>query len=145
MKGYHQGNENPEMSVTITRQGIAKYAGASGDFNRLHVDETFARDAGHESVIAMGMYTAGIAGTMMNQWLGVENVESFDVRFEDIVYPGDEITYRAEIEERGDGHLSAVSLRRTRTTSGYSVALLARQSTRRQPVARGRRRSGHEN
>ncbi len=107
MKSYHQGNESPELSVDITRQSIARYAGASGDFTRLHVDEEFAMDAGHDSVIAMGMYTAGIAGSMINQWLGVENIDTFDVRFEDIVYPGDELTYSAEIEQEEDGQLTA--------------------------------------
>jgi acyl dehydratase len=107
MKSYQQGNETPEMQVEITRQNIARYAGASGDFNKFHVDEHYAQEAGHDSVFAMGMYTAGIAGTMLNQWLGVENVNSFDVRFEDIVYPGDEITYSAEIEDEGDDYLSA--------------------------------------
>lgn len=107
MKSYQQGNENPEMDVTITRQNIARYAGASGDFTRLHVDEEFAQEAGHDSVFAMGMYTAGIAGTMINKWLGVENVDSFKVRFEDIVYPGDEISYTAKIDEANSEQLTA--------------------------------------
>ena len=107
MRRYQRGNEHPEMRVTITRQNIARYAGASGDFTRLHVDEAFAREAGHDSVFAMGMYTAGLAGTMMNQWLGVEHIDSFSVRFEDIVYPGDEILYSAEIDERDGEQLEA--------------------------------------
>jgi acyl dehydratase len=107
MKSYQQGNESPEMRVNITRQSIARYAGASGDFTRLHVDEEFAKDAGYDSVIAMGMYTAGIAGTMVNQWLGVETVDTFDVRFEDVVYPGDELTYSAEIKQKENERLTA--------------------------------------
>lgn len=107
MKGYRRGNKDPELTTEITRQGIAKYAGASGDFNRLHVDEEFARAAGYDSVFAMGMYTAGIAGTMINQWLGVEHVELFEIRFENTVYPGDRITYTAEVTEEDGEHVSA--------------------------------------
>jgi acyl dehydratase len=107
MNGYLEGNRDPEMTVEITRQGIAKYAGASGDFNPLHVDEEYAQDVGHDSVIAMGMYTAGIAGTMMNQWLGVENITSYSVRFEEIAYPGETVTYQADVTESIEDGLTA--------------------------------------
>lgn len=43
-------------SKPITRAQLARYAGASGDFNPLHTDETFARAIGLDSVIAHGMF-----------------------------------------------------------------------------------------
>ena len=101
------GNREPEATVSIRRQDIAKYAGASGDFNLVHVDEEFAQEAGYDSVFAMGMLTAGIAGSFVNHWLGVENVRSFDARFESIVFPGDDLTYTAEVTEEADGIVTA--------------------------------------
>lgn len=102
-----EGNRTPEVTVSISRQDIAKYAGASGDFNLVHVDEEFAKEAGYRSVFAMGMLTAGIAGSFVNHWLGVENVTGFRVRFDSIVFPGDEITYRAEISEKTNEEIHA--------------------------------------
>jgi acyl dehydratase len=101
------GNREPEVTVSISRQDIAKYAGASGDFNLVHVDEEFAQEAGYESVFAMGMLTAGIAGSLVNHWLGVENVRSFDARFESIVFPGDDLSYVAEVTSEDDGVVTA--------------------------------------
>jgi acyl dehydratase len=45
----------------ITRVGIARYAGATGDFNPVHVDEDFARSHGLPSVIAHGPFTVTLA------------------------------------------------------------------------------------
>jgi len=86
---------------------IARYAGESGDYAPVHVDEEFTTDAGYESVFAMGRFTAGVAGPLVNQWLGIENVREFSVRFEDIVYPSDEIKFQAEIAEETDGSVTA--------------------------------------
>jgi acyl dehydratase len=45
----------------LSRLHIAQYAGASGDFNSVHVDERFAvEDAGRPSVIGHGMFTMGL-------------------------------------------------------------------------------------
>jgi len=101
------GNREPRATVSINRQDFAKYAGASGDFTPLHVDEEFAQAAGYDSVFAMGMLTAGIAGSFVNQWLGVENIKEFEVRFESIVFPGDELTYTAEVLNERDGRVTA--------------------------------------
>lgn len=100
-----EGNSHPKETVEVTRQDITKYAGAAGDYSKIHVDEKFATEAGYDSVIAMGMLTAGIAGSITNAWLGLENVRAFDVRFVGIVYPGDVLTYVAEIEEETGGEL----------------------------------------
>lgn len=105
---YSVGDAAPERTVTITRQDIARYAGASGDFNLPHVDEEFAtEDAGYDSVIAMGMLTGGIAGGVVHDWFGVDALRSFDIRFEDVVYPGDEITVTGTIVDREDDVIEA--------------------------------------
>ena len=48
-----------------------QYAGASGDFNPIHHDETFAtKAAGYPSVFAHGMLTMGLTGRVLTDWLG---------------------------------------------------------------------------
>lgn len=58
-----QAHEEVALEPT-TRVAIARYAGASGDFAGLHVDETFATEsAGFPTVIAHGMLTMGVSIT----------------------------------------------------------------------------------
>ena len=48
-------------TVTIDRARLVRYAGASGDFNPIHWDDTFAQGVGLPGVIAHGMFTMGSA------------------------------------------------------------------------------------
>jgi acyl dehydratase len=83
----------------VSRIDIVKYAGASGDFNPLHVDESYARQAGNPSVFAHGMLTMGLASRMLTDWFGTPNVDRFRVRFMDRVWPSDTLTVGGEITE----------------------------------------------
>ena len=94
------GDEAPVVEESITRTDIAKYAGASGDFNRFHVDEPFAQESGYDSVFAHGMLTAGIASHAVADWLGLANLRSYSTRFTETVYPGDTITVEAEVVDK---------------------------------------------
>jgi acyl dehydratase len=50
------GNNMPVYtSAPITRTHLVRYAGASGDFNPLHHDQTFIKMIGMENIIAHGM------------------------------------------------------------------------------------------
>ena len=92
----------------LTRTQIVQYAGASGDFNPIHHDETFATEvAGYPSVFAHGMLTMGLTGKMLTDWLGHGVLRSFGVRFVSQVWPGDTLTSRGRVsaarEEDGQG------------------------------------------
>ncbi len=83
-----------EFSVCVVedlgRPHIAQYAGASGDFNSVHVDEEFARsEAGRAGVIAHGMLTMGLTGTFLASVVGHGTLRSFGGRFLAPVEPGD--------------------------------------------------------
>ena len=101
------GQEHEAVVVRdLTRTQIVQYAGASGDFNPIHHDETFATQvAGYPSVFAHGMLTMGLTGKMLTDWLGDGVLEEFGVRFLSQVWPGDTLTARGRvtsIEPRGD-------------------------------------------
>jgi acyl dehydratase len=91
----------------VTRTHIVKYAGAGGDFNPLHHDDTAAQNmAGYPSVFAHGMYSMGLTGRMLTDWLGPTALKKFGVRFTKQVWPGDTLTARGEVtavtEEAGE-------------------------------------------
>ena len=105
--GLQVGTKHEAVVVEdLSRTQIVMYAGASGDFNPIHHDETFAtKVAGYPSVFAHGMLTMGLTGKMLTGWLGDNVLTSFGVRFRAQVWPGDTLTARASvtaIEASGD-------------------------------------------
>lgn len=76
-------------SAPITRSHLVRYAGASGDFNPLHHDETFARMIGMQSVIAHGMLIMGIAGEAIVSWIDHKYLRKFHSRFLGMTEPLD--------------------------------------------------------
>ena len=76
-------------SGPITRTHFVRYAGASGDFNPLHHDETFAKMIGLDSVIAHGMLIMGIAGEAMTAWVENKYLRKMSVRFLSVTEPVD--------------------------------------------------------
>ncbi len=84
----------------VNRTHIVKYAGASGDFNPLHHDDTKAKDlAGYPSVFAHGMLSMGLTGRMLTDWLGPTALRKYGVRFTKQVWPGDTLTAKGEVTD----------------------------------------------
>ncbi|MFG2372029.1 MaoC/PaaZ C-terminal domain-containing protein [Streptomyces sp. NPDC048504] len=108
----------------LKRTRIVQYAGASGDFNPLHTDERFATEvAGYPGVFAHGMLTMGMTGRVLTDWVGVEALLTFGVRFKAQVWPGDTLTATAtveSVEDTPDGPVAHFSLR-TVTQDGAEV------------------------
>lgn len=76
------GQELARTEHEITRDTLVRYAGASGDFNPIHYNDTVARDAGLPGVIAHGMLTMGTAITGLIDALGDPTaVRDYSVRF----------------------------------------------------------------
>ena len=92
----------------LSRTQIVQYAGASGDFNPIHHDETFAtKAAGYPSVFAHGMLTMGLTGRLLTDWLGDGVLREYGVRFVKQVWPGDTLTAKGTVTsvetEGGEG------------------------------------------
>jgi acyl dehydratase len=84
------GSEMPEyISAPITRTHLVRYAGASGDFNPLHHDQTFAKIIGMKNVIAHGMLIMGIVGEAITSWIENKYLRKFNVRFLSMTEPVD--------------------------------------------------------
>ena len=76
------GQDIGSRSITVSRQDLVKYAGASGDFNPIHWNEAFATGVGLPGVIAHGMFTMGSAVQLVTDWAGdPAAVVDFQTRF----------------------------------------------------------------
>lgn len=97
----------PDKTVTFkTAENQAQIYRLSGDKNPLHVDPEFARQAGFERPILHGLCTYGHVGrAVMKACAGNDpaRLRMLEVRFSDVVYPGQSIT--TEIWDGGGGKL----------------------------------------
>lgn len=91
----------------ITRDQLKAYAEASGDYNPIHLDDEVAKKAGLPGVIAHGMLVASFLSDVAESYCLAQlkplskRVESFQVRFKSMTFPGDTITVTASL--KGDG------------------------------------------
>jgi len=88
-----------QICYDLSRTQIVQYAGASGDYNPLHTDDSAARHRGFPSVFAHGMLTMAMTGTMLTNWVGDGRLTKFGARFVSQVWPGDTVTARATVRE----------------------------------------------
>ncbi|MDX6603667.1 MAG: hypothetical protein QOF23_176 [Solirubrobacterales bacterium] len=60
MADWKVGDEIPELRVTPDKYLPHRYAGASGDFNPIHIDDEFAKAVGLPRNILHGLYSMGL-------------------------------------------------------------------------------------
>ena len=121
------GDERVVIKEPVERIQLVKYAGASGDFNRIHVEEEYARAAGYKSVFAHGMLVMGFLGQLVSDWVGPARVAKINCRFKAITWPGDVITCRGKVVSVGETAevaLSAVNQEGTTVAEGSATLLL---------------------
>ena len=95
------GEELPALTKTpVDRVQLARYAGASGDFNPVHVDETYAKSLGMPSVYAPGMLVMGFLGQLVSDWARGTQLRRYSVKFSKIVWPGDTVVCKGRVTER---------------------------------------------
>ena len=84
----------------ISRTTLALYAGASADHNPIHIDTDYAKEAGMEDVFAHGMLSMAQLGRLLTDWVGIERIRSFEVRFSAMTHVGDTVSCTGEVVER---------------------------------------------
>jgi acyl dehydratase len=94
-----EGVEAPVKEVTLSRTDLVVYAGASGDYNPMHHDEVKAQKAKLPSVFGHGMLSMGILGTALTDFVGIDNLRHYSVRFVKQTWPGE--TLRTKIVVKG--------------------------------------------
>jgi acyl dehydratase len=98
------GGEIPTLSVTPDRYLTNRYAGASGDFNPIHIDEEFARAVGLPGRILHGLWTmAQVARAQTDAASGPERLKRLSVQFRGMGMPEQEIVVSGTVREVVDG------------------------------------------
>ena len=99
-----QGADIPELRVTPDKYLTARYAGASGDFNPIHIDEEFARAVGLPGRILHGLWSmAQVARAETEAAGGPEHLKRLSVQFRGMGLPEQEIVVRGTVREVADG------------------------------------------
>ncbi len=87
------------FAKTVTEADIAAFAGLSGDFNPVHVNEEFAKTTMFKGRIAHGMLSAAFISTVLGMRLpgpGCIYVAQ-SLKFKAPVHIGDTVTARVEV------------------------------------------------
>ena len=127
-----EGDSAVEFEHTLTRTDLVMYAGASGDFNPMHTDEVAAQAAGLPSVFGHGMFTAGLLGKALTDYVGVGNLRTYKIRFTRQTWPGEVLTTHVRVarkyedgsEHRVDLECSVTNQDGEAKLSGIAVAAL---------------------
>lgn len=103
LHGYYFEDLNPGMSAdfakTVTETDIVMFAGISGDFNPVHINEDFAKSTVFEGRIAHGMLSAAFVSTVLGTKLpgpGCIYV-SQSLKFKAPVRVGDTVVAKVEV------------------------------------------------
>jgi acyl dehydratase len=104
------GLQLPVAEHPIERPALVRYAGASGDFNRIHWDDEFARSVGLPGVIAHGMYSMALAARSVSAFAGDPRaLRRLRVRFSAMIRPGQTLVVTGAVAAVDDD--GAVTLR----------------------------------
>ena len=93
-----------ELRVTPDPYVTVRYAGASGDFNPIHIDEEFARNVGLPGRILHGLWTmAQVARAHTDPAGGPERLKRLSVQFRGMGVMGEEIVVSGTVQSVEDG------------------------------------------
>jgi acyl dehydratase len=99
-----EGDQAPEFRHELARTDLVRYAGASGDFNPMHHDEVQAQAAGLPSVFGHGMFTMGLLGKAVTDYVGVGNLRVYKVRFTKQTWPGETLATKVTVKKKYEEH-----------------------------------------
>jgi acyl dehydratase len=106
MADLEVGAQIPELRVTPDRYLTVRYAGASGDFNPIHIDEDFARSVGLPGRILHGLWTmAQVARAQTEAAGGPEHLKRLSVQFRGMGVPEQEVLVSGTVREASDGRV----------------------------------------
>ena len=100
-----QGDQIPELKVTPDKYLPHRYAGASGDFNPIHIDPEFAKAVGLPGNILHGLYGMALVARANVQAAGgdLRKLKRLSVQFRGMGLPEQEITVSGTVKEVRDG------------------------------------------
>ena len=104
MAELRAGERIPELKVTPDKYLTFRYAGASGDYNPIHIDEEFARSVGLPGRILHGLWTmAQVARAQTDAAGGPEHLKRLSVQFRGMGMPEQEVLVSGTVREVSAG------------------------------------------
>jgi acyl dehydratase len=96
-----------ELKVTPDKYAPHRYAGASGDFNPIHIDVEFAQQVGLPQNILHGLYSmAQVARACVDAAGGdPRSLRRLSVQFHGMSFPEQEMTVTGTDRDRRDGRI----------------------------------------
>jgi acyl dehydratase len=104
MAELKSGEQIPRVSITPDKYLTNRYAGASGDFNPIHIDEEFARAVGLPGRILHGLWTmAQVARAQTEAAGGPAHLRRLSVQVRGMGMPEQEVVVTGTVREAADG------------------------------------------
>lgn len=104
MADFQPGSQLPELKVTPDRFLTVRYAGASGDFNPIHIDEQFAKSVGLPGRILHGLWSmAQVARAQTEAAGGPEKLKRLSVQFRGMGVLEQEVVVTSTVRSVEDG------------------------------------------
>ena len=98
------GEQLPDLAITPDKYLTVRYAGASGDFNPIHIDEEFATSVGLPGKILHGLWSmAQVARAQTEAAGGPDKLRSLSVQFRGMGIPEQELVVTSTVREVADG------------------------------------------
>ncbi len=99
-----EGDQIPELKVTPDKYLPHRYAGASGDFNPIHIDPEFAKQVGLPGNILHGLYSMSQVARANVAAAGGDprSLRRLEVQFRGMGLPEQEITVSGTVKEAAD-------------------------------------------
>jgi acyl dehydratase len=104
MAEFKSAEQIPQLRITPDKYLTSRYAGASGDFNPIHIDEEFARAVGLPGRILHGLWTmAQVARAQTDAAGGPAHLKRLSVQFRGMGVPEQEIVVSGTVRDVSDG------------------------------------------
>lgn len=97
---FKVGDQVPELRVTPDKYLPHRYAGASGDFNPIHIDAEFAKAVGLPANILHGLYSMGVVARANAALAGGDPraLKRLSVQFRGMGFPEQEIVVSGTVK-----------------------------------------------
>jgi acyl dehydratase len=107
MAGMKQGDSIPELKVTPDKYLPHRYAGASGDFNPIHIDPEFAKQVGLPGNILHGLWMMAQVARAHTEAAGGDprSLRRLAVQFRGMGFPEQELAVTATVKEASNGRV----------------------------------------